>query len=320
MRARSVLAVAAVVASASVAVALPASAGLTTYCEGEAGAVTVPGDLRVAATKSCVLTDVNVTGTVTVEAGASLVVNGGTFNGNVSVLDDGYFDAKGTTLNGSLTSTDGWGFFLSGGTKVGAVRVVADKVPDRATAAYFNGAKVNGDLTASVGEVFLQAVNVTGNISGTNVSYVDLMDSVADKNVTVTGAKQGSVVCASEVYGNGSFTNNSTAVQIGANGPVVGCEQASYWGGDLTVSGNKAAVAVSNNIVRGNLAGVDNDPAPTGSNNRVRGTVSGQFENLAPEAAGRGSAAVDTHERSADVESRKAAAVAAAKAHGPADL
>ncbi|MCE7007214.1 hypothetical protein LWC34_30990 [Kibdelosporangium philippinense] len=258
-------------------------------------------------------------GTVTVEAGASLVVTGGTFNGNVSILDDGYFDAKSITLKGSLTSTDGWGFFLSGGTKVGAVKVAADKVPDRATAAYFNGATVNGDLTATVGEVFLESVSVTGNLSGTNVSYVDLMNSVADKNVTVTGAKQGAVVCASEVYGNGSFTNNSVAVQVGANGPVVGCEQASYWGGDLTVSGNKAAVAVSNNIVRGNLAGLDNDPAPTGANNRVRGTVSGQFENLAPEAARRGAGA-DTHERSADVESRKAAAVAAAKAHGPADL
>ncbi|CAM3626784.1 hypothetical protein KIPE111705_17710 [Kibdelosporangium persicum] len=320
MRARSVLAVAAAVASASIAVALPASAGLTTYCEGEAESVTVPGDLRVAAAKSCVLTDVDVSGTVTVEAGASLVVNGGTFTGNVSILDDGFFDAQGTTLTGSLTSVDGFGFYLAGGSKVGTVKVSADKYPDRGTYAYFNGATVDGDLTSSVGEVYGQSVNFNGNVSGTNVAYVDLVDSVVAKDVTVTGAKLGAVLCASEVYGNGSYTGNSNALQIGANGPIVGCEQASYWAGNLTVSGNKATVNVSNNIVRGNLAGVDNDPAPTGANNRVRGTTSGQFVNLAPEAAGRAAVSAGAHERSADVESRKSAAKAAAKAHGPADL
>lgn len=319
MRARSVLAVAAVVASASFAVALPASAGLTTYCEGEAGAVTVPGDLRVAATKSCVLTDVNVTGTVTVEAGASLVVTGGTFTGNVSISDDGFFDAQGTTMKGSLTATDGFGFYLSGGTKVASVRVAADKFPDRRTYAYFNGVTVDGDLSSSVGEVYAEAVNVSGNVSGTNVNYVDLVNSVVGKDVSVTGAELGAVVCASEVYGNASYTNNSKALQIGANGPLLACEQATYWAGNLTVSGNKAEVHVSNNIVRGNLGGVDNDPAPTGGNNRVRGTTSGQFVDLQPEPAGR-AAAADTHERSADVDSRKGAAKAAAKAHGPADL
>ncbi|ALG07353.1 hypothetical protein AOZ06_10825 [Kibdelosporangium phytohabitans] len=318
MRVRSVLAVAAVVASASTAVAFPANAGLTTYCEGEAGAVSVPGDLRVGATKSCVLTDVTVTGSVTVEAGASLVVTGGTFNGNVTVLDDGFFDAQATTLKGSLTSTDGFGFYLAGGAKVGAVKVSSDKFPDRGTYAYLNGATVDGDLTAGVGEVYAEAVNFNGNVSGTNVAYVDLVSSVVAKDITVTGAKLGAVACASEFYGNASYTNNSKAVQIGSNGPVVGCEQASYWAGNLTVSGNKADVHVSNNIVRGNLSGVDNDPAPTGSNNRVRGTVSGQFENLAPEAARRGAATV--HERSADVDSRRGVAKAAAHAAGPADL
>nr|CEL21446.1 hypothetical protein [Kibdelosporangium sp. MJ126-NF4] len=313
------LAVAAVVASASLAVALPASAGLTTYCEGEAAAVNVPGDLRVGATKSCVLTDVTVTGTVTVEAGASLVVTGGTVNGNVAVLDDGFFDAQGTTLKGSLTSTDGFGFYLAGGSKVGAVKVAADKFPDRGTYAYFNGATVDGDLTSAVGEVYAESVTFNGKVTGTGVTYVDLVNSVVAKDIAVTGAKLGAVACASEFYGNASYTNNSRAVQIGANGPVVGCEQASYWAGDLTVSGNKADVHVSNNIVRGNLSGVDNDPAPTGANNRVRGTTSGQFVNLAPEAASRATAAVG-HERSADVDSRRGVAKAAAHAAGPADL
>lgn len=317
MKARSVLAVAAVVASASVAVAMPASAGLTTYCEGEAGAVNVPGDLRVAATKSCVLTGTTVTGTVTVEAGANLVITGGQFDGAVTILDDGFFDAKDTVLKGSVTSTDGYGFFLSG-TKSGAIRVTSAQHPERGTYAYLNGATVNGDVTSGVGEVFAQDSTLNGSVSGTNVAYVDLVNSVVANNLSVSGAKLGAVFCASEVYGDATYTGNTGSLQIGGNGPVVGCDQASYWGGNVTVSGNRADVQVSNNIIRGNLGGVDNDPAPTGLNNRVRGTTSGQFVNLAEPAAAR-SAAGAAHER-ADVDTRRAEAKAEAAAAGPANL
>ncbi|MBP2319894.1 hypothetical protein JOF56_000279 [Kibdelosporangium banguiense] len=317
MKARSVLAVAAVVASASVAVAMPASAGLTTYCEGEAGAVNVPGDLRVAAAKSCVLDGTTVSGTVTVEAGANLVITGGAFTGAVTVLDDGFFDAKGTQLKSTLTATDGYGFFLSGTTS-GAIRVTSSQHPERGTYAYLSGATVNGDLTSGVGEVFAQDSKLNGNVSGTGVSYVDLVNSVVDKNLSVSGAALGSVFCASEVYGNATYTGNQGSLQLGGNGPVVGCDQASYWNGNLTVSGNHADVQVSNNIVRGNLGGVDNDPAPTGTNNRVRGTTSGQFVNLAAPAAAR-SAAGGAHDR-ADVDSRRSEAKAEAKAAGPAAL
>jgi hypothetical protein len=317
MKARSALTVAVVVASATVAVAMPASAGLTTYCEGEAGAVNVPGDLRVASTKSCVLDGTTVSGTVTVEAGANLVITGGAFTGNVTVLDDGFFDAKGTELKGSLTATDGYGFFLSG-TKSGAIRVQSSQHPERGTYAYLNAATVNGDLTSGVGEVFAQDSTLNGSVSGTGVAYVDLVNSVVGNNLSVTGAALGSVFCASEVYGDATYTNNEGVLQLGGSGPVVGCDQASYWDGNLTVSGNHSDTQVSNNIIRGNLSGVDNDPAPTGTNNRVRGTTSGQFVNLAAPAAAR-SAAGGAHDR-ADVDSRRAEAKAEAEAAGPAAL
>ncbi|MET0236265.1 MAG: hypothetical protein ABW224_16585 [Kibdelosporangium sp.] len=317
MKARSVLAVASVVASASIAVAMPASAGLTTYCDGEAGAVNVPGDLRVASTRSCVLDGTTVTGTVTVEAGANLVITGGTFNGAVSVLDDGFFDAKGTVLKGSLTATDGYGFFLSG-TKSGSIRVVSSQHPERGTYAYLNAATVDGDVTSGVGEVFAQDSTLNGSVTGTNVAYLDLVNSVVADNLSVSGAVLGSVFCSSEVYGDATYSNNQGTLQIGGNGPIVGCDQASYWDGNLTVSGNHADSQVSNNIVRGNLSGADNDPAPTGANNRVRGTTSGQFVNLAAPAAAR-SAAAGAHER-ADVDSRRTEAKAEAKAAGPAAL
>jgi hypothetical protein len=318
MRARSILAVAACLAGTTLGFAVPASAGLTTYCDGEAGAVTVPGDLRVAATKSCVLDGTVVTGTVTVEQGANLVITGGTFQRDVLVQDDGFLDAKGTKLAGSVTVTDGYGFFLDGTTS-GAVRVVANQHPDRGTYAYLNGATVNGDFSSGVGEVYGENATFNGNVSGTNVSYVDLVGSVLSKDLAVSGAALGALFCSGEVYGNATYSGNSGAVQIGGSGPIVDCVQSSFFNGNLTVSGNTANVVVSDNIVRGNLSGTGNDPAPVGTNNRVRGTVSGQFVNLAPAAAQK--SLVAQHDRSmAKVGDRRADALAAAQAAGHAAL
>jgi hypothetical protein len=318
MKARSILAVAVSVACTALGVlAVPASAGLTTFCEGEAGAVTVPGDLRVAATKSCVLTGTTVTGTVTVEPGANLVITGGNFQREVSLQDDAFFDAKGTTFGSTVTAVDAYGFYLAE-TRSGTVKVTANLHPDRGTYAYLNTATINGDLTSGVGEVYAENSTVNGSLTGTGVAYVDLISSVVNQNLSVSGARLGGVLCAGEVYGNASYTGNAGALQIGADGPVTSCGQATFFNGNLTVSGNSGNVVVSNNIIRGSLSGVDNDPAPSGENNRVRGTVSGQFVNLAPPAAQR---SASTQQRGTDkVAERKAEAIAEAHAAGPAAL
>jgi hypothetical protein len=306
-----------VVAAASglglVAFAAPASAGLTTHCVGDAGAVTVPGDLLVPAGKSCVLTGTKVTGEVTVEAGANLVVTGGDFAKNVRVGDDGFFDALNTTVRGGVVLADAYGTFLAGGLVHGSLQVTAPAHPERVTYAFASGAHVKGDVTATAGEIFAENSLLDKKVTGAGVSYVDLDGVVVGGDLSVSGAALGSVFCGGEVYGDAGYTTNAGTVQIGADGPVTVCTEASYWGGDLTVSGNTADVRVGNNIVRGNLAGVDNAPAPTGEGNRVRGTVSGQFTQLAasPQAA----AAAKSADRGAALETktdqRRAAAHAA---------
>ncbi|MEV4318913.1 hypothetical protein [Actinocrispum sp. NPDC049592] len=319
MKARSVLVVAASVACTALGVfAVPASAGLTTFCEGEAGAVTVPGDLRVAATKSCVLDGTIVTGTVTVEPGANLVITGGNFQREVMLQDDAFFDAKGTTFGSTVTAVDAYGFYLAD-TKSGNVKVSANQHPDRGTYAYLNTATVNGELNSSVGEVYAENSQL-GSVTGTNVSYVDLISTVVNQNLTVSGARLGGVFCAGEVYGNTSYTGNQGALQIGADGPIASCGQASFFNGNVTASGNTGGVTVSNTIIRGNLAGVDNDPAPAGENNRVRGTISGQFVNLAPPAAARAAAAAAPQHNPDVMTGRKSDALAEAHAAGPAHL
>lgn len=321
MKARSVLAVAACVAGTTLGIVTPASAGLTTFCEGDAGAVTVPGDLRVAATKSCVLDGTIVTGTVTVEPDANLVITGGAFQREVFVQDDGFLDAQGTTFGSTVTVTDGYGFFLAD-TKSGSVKVLPDKHPERPTYSFLSRANVNGDFSSTVGEVYADSSTFSGSLSGSNVSYVDLLNSVVNKDFSVSGAPLGSVFCANEVYGNSSYSGNPGTLQIGADGPIAGCAQASFFFGNVDVSNNTGNTVLSNTIIRGNLSGDGNNPAPTGSNNRVRGTTSGQFVNLAPQAAPNARArAMATQQNPADkMGARKADAIAAAQAAGPAAL
>jgi hypothetical protein len=280
-RSIAALTVMAAAAAMGIAFATPASAGLTTHCVGDAGAVTVPGDLLVPAGKSCVLDGTKVTGEVTVEPGANLVVTGGAFSKGVRVADDGFFDALDTTVGGNVALVDAYGAFLAGGLIHGNVQVAAETHPERVTYAFLSGTHVKGDITATAGEVFAEDSLLDKKVTGTNVSYVDLNGVVVGSDLSVSGADLGAVFCGGEVYGDAVYTTNSGKLQIGADGPVARCAEASYWGGDLTVSANTADTRVGNNIVRGNLSGTDNAPAPTGEGNRVRGTVSGQFTQLA---------------------------------------
>jgi hypothetical protein len=261
-----------------------AAADLVTSCVGTAGAVTVPGDLRVPADKSCVLDGTTVTGNVTVAPGANLVITGGDFQGNVQVRDDAYFDALGTSIAGNVNLTDAYGVFLADLDTDGAVRVNAKNHPERPAYAYLSNVNVGTAVNANSGEVFAENSSVAGSVTGTDVSYLDLVNVVVDRNVAVTNSELGSVFCGGEVYGDASYTGNAGPLQIGADGPVVECTQASYWGGNVTVSDNTGGVTVGNNIIRGNLAGTGNTPAPTGSENRVRGEISGQFAELSPTA------------------------------------
>src|SRR5699024_9935741 len=80
----------------------------------------------------------------------------------------------------------------------------------------------------------------------------------------------GTAVCASEIDGATTFTGNEN-VQLGTGAGIIDCEDGNYFGDDVTVSDNTGAVDVSGNIIRGDLTGEGNDPAPTGSDNRVRG-------------------------------------------------
>lgn len=323
MKLRTALAASALLASGgTVALAAPANADLVTRCVGEGGSVTVPGDLVVPAGKTCWLDGTTVEGTVRVQAGADLIVTGGTFKGSVVVNENAYFDATDTTIAGTVRTNNAFGSYLDGSQVGGAVNARADDDTSYDGFVYVVGSEVTGKIDARVpGEVLLDGATVGGAVVSEGTRYTDIYNSTLDRALTVSNNPDGAVFCESEVYGAASYSGNAYVLQLGADGPITGCEGASYWGKDLDVSNNTATIVVSNNIIRGNLSGEGNDPAPTGENNRVRGTVSGQFVDLPAPAALRASVAQDrAAELAAKVAERRAGAQAEAEAAGDAKL
>lgn len=322
---RSVIALSTLaLASAGVAVgAGTATAGLTTYCDGDASDVTVTGDLVVAKGTSCVLDSVTVEGQVRVQAGGDLLITDSSFGDRVVVAADGYFDATGSDIAGNVVSQGGYGVYLDDTAVEGAFQGRAAEGADPFLYSY--DSSIGGKLNVEQGLVHLQTVTVGGAMTSEGTLYTDVIDSTIARGLTVSGNAEGTSVCGSEVDGDATFTGSS-GVQIGTGGALVDCEDGNYFGSDVTVSDNTDGVDVSSNIIRGSLAGEGNDPAPTGDDNRVRGEVGGQFTDLAPakqklrtfSAQGTTEQHASTLEQKRD--DRRAGAEEQAELAGPADL
>lgn len=297
-----------------------ASAALTTFCDGEASDVTVPGDLRVAKDTSCVLTGVTVEGEIRVQSGGDLLVTDSSIADRVVVQADGYFDATGTDIGGNVVSQGGYGVYLDDSTVAGSY--VGREGEDADPFLYSYDSSIEGRVTVAQGLVHLETVTVGGHVTSENTLYTDILDSTLSRSLTVTGTTEGSALCGSEVDGDAIFTGNG-GVQIGTGGSLIDCEDGNYLGGDLTISDTTDGADVSDSIIRGDLAGEGNSPAPTGADNRVRGESTGQFAELAPAARTMSAqATAEDHQDELDGKraERRGAAEKAAELSGPANL
>lgn len=262
--------------------ATPASAALTTRCDGEAGPVTVPGDLVVPAGRSCTLNGTVILGAVRVAPGADLLLDQARIEGPVAVRPDGYLDAFESSLQGVVRAREAYGVVLDA-SSVGA-GFSGRGAGDPHTGGFFfsQDSELGGDLDMRDGEVYLAGSAVHGSVTSINNAFADVLDSTLTGDITVTDTSEGGAFCASEVDGDALYQRNAGPLQLGGEGPLADCDGVSYWGGDVTVSDNTGGVLVSGNIVRGDLTGAGNDPAPTGEDNRVRGQLGGQFVDLQP--------------------------------------
>lgn len=323
MKFRALFGIAAVSVTCGAAIlSQPAQAALTTYCSGTAGAVTVPGDLVVAAGKSCTLDGTTVTGNVRLGTGADLIVTNGTFAGTVTVGSNAYLDTVNTSIAGRVNLKDAFGAYFEK-SQLGE-SVVVRPVEGSTTVGFVFSVEstVTRDVNATVGDIYLDGSTLGGSAIGDGVTYLDAYNTVIEKKLSVSNADLGAVVCDSEVYGDGTFASNSTVVQLGGDTPISACSGSNYFGANVAIDNNTATVNLVDNIVRGNLSGVGNDPAPTGEGNRVRGTSTGQFAELSPSSsvAARVAAPDRKDELQSDVDSRRSAAKSEATAAGPAAL
>jgi len=321
-RSFTVLSAAALAAAGLAATAGSANAALTTYCEGDASSVTVPGDLVVAEGASCVLTDVTIEGEVRVQAGADLLVTDSSVGGQVAVQGDGYFDASGSEIAGDVVSHGGYGVYLDESGVEGSYDGLAAE--GASPFLYSYDSSIAGGLSVAQGLVHLSGNTVGGDVTSENSEFTDIIDSTLAGDLTVSGATEGATFCAGEVDGDAVFSGNG-GVQLGTGGQKITCEGATYFGGDVTAADNTEGVDVTDTIIRGGLTGEGNDPAPTGSENRVRGELGGQFVDLQPAAQQRSlraQSATEDHARTLDTqrEERRAEAERAVELAGPANL
>lgn len=325
MKLRTALVTISLIASGGLlAAATPANADLVTRCDGTGGAVMVPNDLVVPAGKTCWLDGTTVQGDVTVRKGANLVISDGEIEGRVRVNVDAYFDSTGSTVGGGVGVSNAYGAYFDG-SEVGAG--VGMHGNNEKSFVYAFDSEVSGNVRGTSGEILLDGSTVGGSVAGLDTTYTDVFDSTISRGLRVSENEVGSVLCESEVDGNARYSGNAYGLQIGADGPITTCSGPSYFGRNLEISDNAGTIVVSDNIIRGDLSGTGNDPAPTGENNRVRGTASGQFENLpepeaAPETVARTLAETPDHaeELAGRVDERRAAADAEATAAGKAQL
>jgi hypothetical protein len=279
-RTASALAIVSAVVTASViGTAQNANADLVTYCVGSGGAVTVPNDLFVPAGESCSLRGTVITGNVRVAAGGNLVISGGTVNGTVGVAANGYLDATDTRIDGEVAlAAGGFGVYLKN-TDVGSA-VLQPKGSTTIEGFLFaeQGSKVDGNVTAGVGEISVTDSEVGGNVS-TNAAYLtDLHDSFVDGTLSVLNNATGSVVCGSAVQGRSTFAGNVGGVQIGPNGGLDTCASGGYFAKDVGISNTTGGrTTLDDNVINGSLALTANNPvAEVAANNRVRGGIVGE--------------------------------------------
>jgi hypothetical protein len=309
-------------ATASVVLVAPtANADLVTHCIGSGGAVTVPGDLLVPPGESCTLSGTTVTGNVRVAADSNLTVDGGTFQRDVQIDGNGYFDARNTTVTGQVTlAPGGFGIFLKD-SQSGNITAQPKGTAEVEGFVFLEHSKVNGNLTASIGEVRVDTGSeVTGNISTNGTRYTDLHDSFVDGSLSVQNNGDGSVVCGNAVQGPATFAGNQRGVQLGPNGGLDSCATGGYFNGDVSINNTTGAVRVDDNIINGRLQFSANDPvaivAPT---NRIRGGITGEHEAPA-DAAARSAAASRAGELQQRVQDRRATATKTAVVEGAADI
>src|SRR5699024_10335819 len=215
-----------------------------THCVGEAEGVTVPGDMLVPEGESCALQDVTVTGDVQVAAGADLMLSASTVSGELALDSDAYLDAGDSAVEGDITSTDSFGVVVEQ-SQAASVTISAEEATPYL---YALGSQLSGLVDVSAADVRVGSPSIAGAVASADATRTDSLQSTPAATLSVSGAADGSTICASEVDGAAAFQANTGPVQIGGAEDRPVCTGMNYFGADLAVAENTGGVDVSSNI------------------------------------------------------------------------
>lgn len=251
-------------AAALVVVAAPMASAAETECTDDLGSATVAGDLIV-------------------PEGATCTLGGASVAGDIIVDVDGWLDATSVSVDGDVIGIDAYGILLDGAS-VGGDVVSFSEGP--AGFLYIHDSAVAGAVEAGGLDLEISDSTIGGHLNSIASSYVDLLRTTVDGDITIAGSPWG--VSAAGVVTGGSLavTGSARDVLIGAT-PDGGADQwGNTVGGDLILSGNTANLQVAGTTALGSFVLADNDPAANlGAGNRA-GAVEGDHTGDAPAAGG----------------------------------
>lgn len=249
-------------AVALVLVAAPGASAATTECTDDLGDVTV-ADLVV-------------------PDGATCVLAGATVSGSITVGDDAWLDATSVTVGGDVIGVDTYGILLDDTTIGGDL--VSYSEGRRGGFLYLTGVSVGGNLEAGGIDVEISDSTVTGSVSTLAATYVDVLRTSINGDLSVADSAYGVSLAGTVVTGSATVSGSSHDILIGATADGGADRWGNTVGGDLTLSGNTGNLQVAGTSVLGGVHLDGNDPAANfGPGNRV-GSVAGDFTGETPGA------------------------------------
>lgn len=236
------------------------------------------------------LGDQTVTGDLVVPAGADCTLGGATVEGSVIVEAGGWLDATSATITGDVLATDPYGVLIDGTTVGGDISVYATDT--RVGFLYLNDLEVAGSVATGGVDVEITDSQITGGVLAQAPSYVDLVRTGVDGDVSIADADFGALVAGAVVGGNLSVTGSSRDVLIGANADGSAAAWGNTVGGNLVLSGNTANLRVAQSTVYGAITLDGNDPAAAFGPGITAGSVDGDFTGEQPGEAVAGDQAI----------------------------
>lgn len=223
-----------------------------------------------------------VAGSLVVPGGADCVLGGATIEGDVIVEPGGWLDATSVTVTGDVIATDAYGVSLDGTSVAGDISAYSADTDGGFL--YVNDLRVGGSVEAGGIDVEVTDSAISGSLLTQQASYVDLVRTSVDGDVSIDGSGWGVSLAGAIVKGDVAVSNSSRDVLVGATADGEADAFANTIGGGLSLTGNSANLRVAATTVYGALSLDGNSPAAALGAGVRAGSTTGDYTGDEPTA------------------------------------